>query len=73
MKVRLNIRYLFIFFAVSLFAEQKIGYLDSQEILSKYEKAEEIRSEFQSKVNEWKEEVNRRQQELERLQKSLET
>ncbi|MEJ2306154.1 MAG: OmpH family outer membrane protein [candidate division WOR-3 bacterium] len=73
MKVRLNIRFLFIFFAVSLFAEQKIGYLDSQEILSKYDKAEEIRSEFQSKVNEWKQEVNRRQQELEKLQKSLET
>ncbi len=73
MKVRLNIRFLFILFAVSLFAEQKIGYLDSQEILSKYDKAEEIRSEFQSKVNEWKQEVNRRQQELEKLQKSLET
>jgi Skp family chaperone for outer membrane proteins len=73
MKMRLNIRFLFIFLTVSLFAQQKIGYLDSQEILSKYDKADEIRKEFQSKVNEWKEEVDRRQQELEKLQKSLET
>jgi len=71
--MKLNIRYLFIFFAVSLFAEQKIGYIDSQEILAKYERAQEIRGEFQNKVNEWKEEVNRRQAELEKLQKSLET
>jgi Skp family chaperone for outer membrane proteins len=73
METKLTIKILFVFFALSLFAEQKIGYLDSQEILAKYERAQEIRSEFQSKVNEWKEEVNRRQEELQKLQKSLET
>jgi len=71
--MRISFRFLFVFLALSLFAEQKIGYIDSQEILAKYGKAQEIRNEFQSKVNEWKKEVNSRQQELEKLQKSLET
>ena len=71
--MKINFRFLFVFFALSLFAEQKIGYIDSQEILEKYQKAQEIRTEFQNKVNEWKKEVNRRQRELEKLQKSLET
>ena len=71
--MRISFRFLFVFLALSLFAEQKIGYIDSQEILAKYQRAQEIKEEFQSKVNEWKEEVNRRQQELEKLQKSLET
>jgi len=73
MKLKSSIKFIFIFFAFSLFAEQKIGYLDSQKILASYKKAQEIREEFQSKVNEWKNEVNRRQEELEKLQKSLET
>jgi Skp family chaperone for outer membrane proteins len=71
--MRINFKFLFVIFALPLFAEQKIGYIDSQEILAKYQRAQEIKEEFQSKVNEWKEEVNRRQQELEKLQKSLET
>ena len=71
--MRINFKFLFIFFALPLFAEQKIGYIDSQKILAEYQKAQEIKDEFQSKVNEWKKEVNRRQQELEKLQKSLET
>jgi len=71
--MKINFKFLFVVFALPLFAEQKIGYIDSQEILSKYQRAQEIRNEFQSKVDEWKREVNRRQQELEKLQKSLET
>ncbi len=71
--MKINFKFLFVVFALPLFAEQKIGYIDSQEILSKYQRAQEIRNEFQSKVDEWKKEVNRRQQELEKLQKSLET
>jgi Skp family chaperone for outer membrane proteins/TolB-like protein len=71
--MRINFKFLIVFLALPLFAEYKIGYIDSQEILAKYEKAQEIRNEFQSKVNEWKKEVNNRQQELEKLQKSLET
>jgi Skp family chaperone for outer membrane proteins len=71
--MKINFKFLFVFFVLSLFADQKIGYIDSQEILAKYQKAQEIKDEFQSKVNEWKKEVNSRQQELEKLQKSLET
>ncbi|MBN1694625.1 OmpH family outer membrane protein [candidate division WOR-3 bacterium] len=71
--MKLNSKLLFVFFALSLFAEQKIGYIDSQKILAEYNRAQEIKDEFQGKVNEWKEEVNRRQQELEKLQKNLET
>lgn len=71
--MKINFRFLFVFFALPLFAEQKIGYIDSQKILEKYSKAQDIRNEFQSKVNEWKNEVNNRQRELEKLQKSLET
>jgi Skp family chaperone for outer membrane proteins len=71
--MKVNFKILFVFFALPLFAEQKIGYIDSQEILANYQRAQEIKDEFQSKVNEWKEEVNRRQQELEKLQKNLET
>lgn len=71
--MKINSKILFVFFALPLFAEQKIGYIDSQEILAKYQRAQEIKDEFQSKVNEWKEEVNRRQKELEKLQKNLET
>jgi Skp family chaperone for outer membrane proteins len=70
--MRVSFKFLLVFLALALFAEQKIGYIDSQEILAKYEKAQEIKNEFQSKVNEWKKEVNDRQQELEKLQKSLE-
>jgi len=68
-----NFKFLFVFFALSLFAEQKIGYIDSQKILVQYKKAQEIRNEFEKKVKEWKNEVNRRQQELEKLQKDLQT
>jgi outer membrane protein len=71
--MKVNFKILFVLFALPLFAEQKIGYIDSQEILANYQRAQEIKDEFQSKVNEWKEEVTRRQQELEKLQKSLET
>jgi Skp family chaperone for outer membrane proteins len=71
--MKINFKFLFVFFALPLFAEQKIGYIDSQKILANYQRAKEIKNEFQSKVNEWKEEVNQRQQELEKLQKSLET
>ncbi len=71
--MKINFKILFVVFALPLFAEQKIGYIDSQEILAKYQRAQEIRNEFQSKVDEWKKEVNRLQNELEKLQKSLET
>ena len=71
--MKISFKFLFIFLALPLLAEQKIGYIDSQVILAKYEKAQEIKNEFQSKVNEWKKEVTDRQQELEKLQKSLET
>jgi len=71
--MRRNFKFLFVFFALSLFAEQKIGYIDSQKILVQYKKAQEIRNEFEKKVKEWKNEVNRRQQELEKLQKDLQT
>lgn len=68
-----NFKFLFILFALPLYAEQKIGYIDSQKIISQYQKAQEIRKEFDSKVKEWKDEVSRRQEELEKLQKSLQT
>jgi len=71
--MRRNFKFLFVFFALSLFAEQRIGYIDSQKILVQYKKAQEIRNEFEKKVKEWKDEVNRRQQELEKLQKDLQT
>jgi outer membrane protein len=71
--MRKNFKFLFILFALPLFAEQKIGYIDSQKIISQYQKAQEIRKEFDSKVKEWKDEVSRRQEELEKLQKSLQT
>lgn len=71
--MKVNFNFLLVLLALPLVAQQKIGYIDSQEILAKYEKAQEIKEEFQSKVNEWKREVNKRQQELEKLQKSLET
>jgi outer membrane protein len=71
--MRKNFKILFILFALPLFAEQKIGYIDSQKIISQYQKAQEIRKEFDSKVKEWKDEISRRQEELEKLQKNLQT
>jgi outer membrane protein len=71
--MRKNFRFLFILFVLPLYAEQKIGYIDSQKIISQYQKAQEIRKEFDSKVKEWKDEISRRQEELEKLQKSLQT
>lgn len=64
---------LFVFFALSVFAQQKIGYIDSQKILVSYSRAQEIRNEFDNQVKEWKNEINRRQQELENLQKNLQS
>lgn len=61
------------FFALSVLAQQRIGYIDSQKILASYSRAQEIRKEFDSQVQEWKNEVNRRQQELEKLQKNLQS
>ncbi len=71
--MRQNFKFLFAFFALTLFAQQKVGYIDSQRILMEYKKAQEIRSEFDKKVREWKEEVSRRQVELEKLQKNLQS
>ncbi len=68
-----SFNFLFVFFALSVFAQQKIGYIDSQKILGSYNRAQEIRNEFDSQVKEWKNEINRRQQELERLQKNLQS
>ncbi len=73
MKKKKNFKLLFILFALPLCAEQKIGYIDSQKILSQYQKAQEIRKEFDTKVKEWKDEISRRQEELEKLQKNLQT
>jgi outer membrane protein len=73
MKKKKNFKFLFILFALPLCAEQKIGYIDSQKILSQYQKAQEVKKEFDSKVKEWKNEVSRRQEELEKLQKNLQT
>ena len=71
MKKSFNI--IFMFFALSVFAEQRIGYIDSQKILASYSRAQEIKNEFDNQVKEWKDEINRRQQELERLQKNLQS
>jgi outer membrane protein len=68
-----NFSFLFVFFALSIFAEQRIGYIDSQKILLNYAKAQEIREEFDNQVKEWKNEINRKQKELERLQKNLQS
>jgi outer membrane protein len=68
-----SFKVLFILFALSLYAQQKIGYIDSQKILSSYQKAQEVKREFDNKVKEWKDEITRRQQELEKLQKNLQT
>jgi outer membrane protein len=68
-----NFSFLVMFFALSVFAQQRIGYIDSQKILASYSRAQEIRSEFDNQVKEWKNEINRRQQELERLQKNLQS
>ena len=72
-KMKKNFSFLFMFFALSVFAQQRIGYIDSQKILTTYSRAQEIRSEFDNQVKEWKDEINRRQQELERLQKNLQS
>ena len=71
MKKSFNI--IFAFLALSAFAEQKIGYIDSQKILSSYSRAQDIKNEFDNQVKEWKNEISRRQQELERLQKNLQS
>jgi len=68
-----SFNFLFVFFALSVFAQQKIGYIDSQKILVSYSRAQEIRNEFDNQVKEWKNEINRRQQELENLQKNLQS
>ncbi|MEO0293951.1 MAG: OmpH family outer membrane protein [candidate division WOR-3 bacterium] len=68
-----NFKIFLFVFALPIFAQQKIGYIDSQRILSEYGKAKEVKAEFEKKIQEWKKEINRRQEELEQLQKNLQT
>lgn len=70
--MRRGFSFLFVFLAFTLFAEQKIGYFDSEKIIAQSERAQELQKEFDKKVNEWKQELNKRRGEIEKLKKALE-
>lgn len=58
---------------IPLYAEKKIGYIDSQRILQEYRGAKEIQKRYEEKVNQWKNEVDALKEEIQKLQRSLQT
>ncbi len=59
--------------ALSLFSQNKIGYIDSQRILNEYKGATEIKKRYEQKVSEWKQRGEKLKKEIENLQQALQT
>jgi len=64
---------LLILMSLSLFAEQKIGYIDSQKVLAEYKGATEIKKRYEQKVAEWKNEAEKIKKDIINLREALQT
>ncbi|HID93267.1 MAG TPA: OmpH family outer membrane protein [bacterium (Candidatus Stahlbacteria)] len=54
-------------FPLSIFAETKIGYIDSQRILQEYKGRKELEDKFNKKLKEWEDEAKKKKQEIDNL------
>ncbi|MEA1912672.1 MAG: OmpH family outer membrane protein [candidate division WOR-3 bacterium] len=63
----------FILLTLPALAEQKIGYIDSQRVLSEYKGAAEIKSRYEQKISEWRNKAENLKNEIQKLQKSFQT
>ncbi|MCK4525769.1 OmpH family outer membrane protein [candidate division WOR-3 bacterium] len=64
---------LIILLTIPLLSEQKIGYIDSQRILSEYKGAKEMREKYEKKVLEWKKKAEQIKKEIINLRETLQT
>ncbi|MCK4226362.1 OmpH family outer membrane protein, partial [candidate division WOR-3 bacterium] len=64
---------LLILMSLSLFAEQKIGYIDSQKVLAEYKGATEIKKRYEQKVAEWKNKAEKIKKDIINLREALQT
>jgi len=64
---------LLILMSLSLFAEQKIGYIDSQKVLAEYKGSTEIKKRYEQKVAEWKNKAEKIKKDIINLREALQT
>lgn len=62
-----------ILLALSLFSQNKIGFIDSQRILNEYRGAAEIKRRYEQKVVEWKDKAENLKKEITNLREALQT
>jgi len=64
---------LLILLALSLVSQEKIGYIDSQRVLSEYRGASEIKMRYEEKVSEWRKRAEELKREIDNLRQTLQT
>jgi outer membrane protein len=62
-----------ILFSLTLFSQNKIGFIDSQRILNEYRGAAEIKRRYEQKVAEWRERAEKLKREIANLREALQT
>lgn len=62
-----------ILLALSLFSQNKIGFIDSQRVLNEYRGAAEIKRRYEQKVVEWKDKAENLKKEITNLREALQT